>query len=466
MRKVIILLLALLLAFPAAAEDAEDYTAARAYADALQERFGVTVLIGDECKQVATDRTFTIGSEFLTHSPLKKKDTVNQLTVVEKALGRYPEGFFWTFRKEATSNGFRIVLADQLVNRDPKNTCTAYHLFSEGYDNIFLAYGDFTEAEVHHEIWHCLERRIAAKDPGALANWDQLNPAGFAYSHDDTKLEGFNPDYFYRDYGVTNAEEDRATVAEAVFLKDAAWWARHPILRMKMNTMNGALKAVTDFRYEIADVVPVTGIGVPALAEDGKLFLIKGRSKTLRIEVQPANATDPEVAWTSSDPGIAEADSSAGPSFVRITAKSTGTAVITGTARDGSGKSVKLTVNVEMKFSLADTGSGQKGKVSGDPWFINTYKNTSGYRTADSLTLRYYVTDAQDKPLKAAESEDIYREETFLLTIKPGKTGSTPRILLTGYEGVKRIYCAVIKVHYTDGTTVEADYPDYWYWTY
>ena len=53
-------------------------------------------------------------------------------------------------------------------------------------------------------------------------------------------------------------------------------------------------------------------------------------------------------------------------------------------------------------------------------------------------------------------------------TIKPGNKGQTPKIMAYGFDDAKRIYAAVIKIHLTDGRTIEVPENDrnYWYYEY
>ena len=46
---------------------------------------------------------------------------------------------------------------------------------------------------------------------------------------------GFDPEWFCRDYSVTYDEEDRATVYEAYFTESPEWWEGHPHIRKKLD---------------------------------------------------------------------------------------------------------------------------------------------------------------------------------------------------------------------------------------
>ncbi len=79
------------------------------------------------------------------------------------------------------------------------------------------------------------------------------------------------------------------------------------------------------------DVKPVRSI---ALSPDKGTQYAVGDVFILSAVITPADATDKTLSWSSSHPGVASIDSAG-----RVTVKGPGTAVITATAADGTGKS-------------------------------------------------------------------------------------------------------------------------------
>src|SRR5690606_19828581 len=73
--------------------------------------------------------------------------------------------------------------------------------------------------------------------------------------------------------------------------------------------------------------VPVTGVSVDPTAAS----LLVGDTQQLTANVSPANAANPSVTWTSSDPAVAEVSASG-----LVTALSAGNATVTVTTDDGS----------------------------------------------------------------------------------------------------------------------------------
>ena len=72
------------------------------------------------------------------------------------------------------------------------------------------------------------------------------------------------------------------------------------------------------------------------------LTLDETSSETLTVTISPTNATNKEVTWSTSKSSVATVDTTG-----KITAVAEGTATITATAKDGSGKSASCTVTVE-----------------------------------------------------------------------------------------------------------------------
>ncbi len=89
---------------------------------------------------------------------------------------------------------------------------------------------------------------------------------------------------------------------------------------------------------EVTVVQPVQKISTP----DAKLVLAPGTGWKPKIVIEPANATNPELRWTSSNEKIAAVDESG-----NISAIAAGKCSIVGSSVDGSGK--KVTISLQVK---------------------------------------------------------------------------------------------------------------------
>jgi uncharacterized protein YjdB len=90
--------------------------------------------------------------------------------------------------------------------------------------------------------------------------------------------------------------------------------------------------------------VPVVSVTV----EPGTLTLDIGETSALKVTVEPENADDTSVSWSTDKPAVVTVD----PSTGEVKALSDGTATITATAQDGSGRSGRCVVTVLPEFDV------------------------------------------------------------------------------------------------------------------
>lgn len=111
-----------------------------------------------------------------------------------------------------------------------------------------------------------------------------------------------------------------------------------------LNSTTYEFKMFQPGTYIIADCTPLLYVESLYLEEGDELSMRLGRSYSLDPVVLPHTATNKEVEYKSSRPSIVTVDK-----YGTLTAKKTGTAVITVTAKDGSGKKCTLRVTVKEK---------------------------------------------------------------------------------------------------------------------
>ena len=109
-----------------------------------------------------------------------------------------------------------------------------------------------------------------------------------------------------------------------------------------------------------------------------------GSAETIKATVSPSNASNKEVTWTTSNSGVATVSNGT------ITAKAVGTATITATAADGSGKKATCTVTVKDnkvisnlkpgEYIYYDPGSRSYTSPSSANGYRNQSYNSSGYK--------------------------------------------------------------------------------------
>ena len=246
MRRAILTVLAtLILLIPLSSQSENDssYEAARRSADLMEKQYNITILIGPEC-QAATTGSFTLGDQPEGRTPFLKllgtKNYPYELQLIDEAISIYPSGFFDHFFCDEAPYGLRVLIADQIVyeGKSMAGVTTA----EDGYYNIFLAVGMIRESNVHHELWHAIERRILFDNPDAFDLWDEFNPEDFEYSDDYFAMDKWDlasemNEYFTIGYSTISPEEDRATIIEALIQHDQAWMNNRPGIKRKLDYM-------------------------------------------------------------------------------------------------------------------------------------------------------------------------------------------------------------------------------------
>ncbi|WP_294405190.1 Ig-like domain-containing protein [uncultured Clostridium sp.] len=150
-----------------------------------------------------------------------------------------------------------------------------------------------------------------------------------------------------------------------------------------------------------------------------------GETKNLAVTIEPSNATDKSVNWTSSDTGVATVTQSG-----VVTAVSNGTAVITCEAQDGSG--VKSTCNITVGISQSTntiakcniTGTERVGKI-----LRVQVKDSDGKIVKKDLKYKWYRLDDKDSTTgKEVEDESSYK-------VKSSDKGEYIKVVVTDSSG-------------------------------
>ena len=190
-------------------------------AEALSERFGVKILIGEQC---ASDY-----SHYNTYHLTDPTFVSEALDILETAMSRYPEGFF----RQLFHGPFKYIqieLVGALMLKEGTENqpgdAAAFVQEREGYLMIPMNGFLLRHDTVYHEFSHVVDRRLgwdAQIREDALyseENWLALHPEGFAYTMSYTDipeetLRYLETGYFDYEYSMTYPTEDRATLFAA-----------------------------------------------------------------------------------------------------------------------------------------------------------------------------------------------------------------------------------------------------------
>lgn len=189
-----------------------------------------------------------------------------------------------------------------------------------------------------------------------------------------------------------------------------------------VTTLDGSKKATCKVTVE---PTKVTGITVsPANAT-----LNIGQKVTLKANVSPANATNKKVNWSSSNANVAAVSNGV------VTAKAAGTATITATAADGSGKrgTCRITVNKAADPVKPDTPTDQTIAITGvtmndvEMYANDTAKSVSATVVPANTTMSKTVTytSSNENYLKVAANGALQVQTQNLAGVKDNKVDVT-----------------------------------------
>ena len=206
----------------------------------LQSHYGVTILMGDEISLFPSEiyalRIIPEGESVFLQTLAGNERFADLLRCMDDVFSVYPPEFFSRFAKKDYIKGLRFILTDQILLDGTR--ISSVQSVHDRHIDVYLAKDDAKERAIHHEIWHAMEYRILCEDPGAFDGWPSLNPEGFVYTGDFSVIrngeEKQEPeDWFASEYGKIDEFEDRATVFEALMIRDEIWWSARPHLQKK-----------------------------------------------------------------------------------------------------------------------------------------------------------------------------------------------------------------------------------------
>ncbi len=180
---------------------------------------------------------------------------------------------------------------------------------------------------------------------------------------------------------------------------------------------------------------------------DKAVTIIDDESATVTATVSPENATNPKLAWSSSDTSIATVDATG-----KITAKSSGECTITASATDDSGVTASVKVSVEPHLPVYITSInwqttwGQKnGKMGVEAENLSTTKTIKSFDYTVVCYNAYTGTSATSHLTYSGSS------------IKPGKSAKSKlsSTSVSGFTTAYRVDITPTKVYFSDGTSVE-----------
>ncbi len=242
-----------------AAPVAETLQQARQYADTIQEKYGVQILLSSQCQTGAALCDHPIRLSGTMDAAAELEGINRMLAALDSTLALYPEGFPAQFRDSSGDGGLCFLLVGSIEANYAIAGCT-YENFDWQYVALDIQQVYRLDSIICHEIWHATENHALSCDYTLfdMDQWDALNPDGFSYTNDAASLNpqqpgtlytGALPDiHFVDSYACVDRHEDRARIMEYFMVHDdeAQLLIQSPFIRQKLQIMCDAVRAAFD----------------------------------------------------------------------------------------------------------------------------------------------------------------------------------------------------------------------------
>jgi len=192
-------------------------------------------------------------------------------------------------------------------------------------------------------------------------------------------------------------------------------------------------KTVVTVQNDLTFVISIEKIKVTKITLDSTLETITvGDGVALAETVEPSNAYDDSVTWTSSNPDVATVDKDG-----NVTGVAAGVTVIIATANDGSGKSASCTVTVVE--AEPEVVAVEKIKITGA-----TQKVAPGKKLKLKATV--YPENATNQTIKWKVNNKKYASVNSKGVVTTKKAGKGKKVTVTAYSAEDNSIKATYKI--------------------
>lgn len=233
--------------------DTEGLAALEGKLQALADRFGIEILIGEAALDAAPG-DYTFVPEHMVQVYEK------YLSAVEQALSRFPDGFFHK-AMEPRGGVLQLCLVRRIAGVAQAGTLDAEQGIQYWADKnavCAVILNDGVEQSLYHTLMHVIESRVFNKT-AAFDTWSKLNPQSFAYDNDylanqnrnDAQyLEG-DSRYFIDSFSMSFAREDRARIFEYACMPGNEAYFQSKAMQSKLSAIcSGIRNAFALTKYE------------------------------------------------------------------------------------------------------------------------------------------------------------------------------------------------------------------------
>ena len=195
--------------------DVEALNACQAKADAIGEKYGITLRVWEEATTVQP-WDYRFEPEFL--APILDQE----LNLLDERLSQYPESILQQTKAHFTE--ITLCLVRQITGTGEESSlrsATGIQFFQDNKAYVVITTGKYSQQALYHELYHVMETHILTEST-ALDQWETMNPAGFVYgsnhAEDDIYLQGQTRAFVDR-YSMGSVKEDRARILENAMLE-------------------------------------------------------------------------------------------------------------------------------------------------------------------------------------------------------------------------------------------------------
>lgn len=229
--------------------DTEGLARLRAKADALEQTYGVDILLLQE--ELVMSQNYTMTAEYQIRA------LEMGLAALETALGRFPDGFFKTLAQVTSDGVLHISLVQSINSRGEASGPAGLRYWVEQQEYIAIYIYGGMEQGLYHEICHALDSFLLANS-SVLDGWEDLNPEGFVYDQNfDAYLQREESPYltgdtraFIDSYSMTYPKEDRARFFEYAMTPDHGEYFASETMQAKLRLLCKAIRDAYGWKEE------------------------------------------------------------------------------------------------------------------------------------------------------------------------------------------------------------------------
>lgn len=197
--------------------DGEGLAACRAYAQELNQRYGVEILL-------CTEATVCQPEDYVLEPEYQVPVIYRDLELLEELLAVYPTDFLKQTVDSTPSGVLRICLVREITGTPEsgnQGTVDGTQFWVAESPYLALSVGRITQQTMYHQIFHVMETKIYS-DSQIYYEWNKLNPAEFDYDYeyrtyrtreDSDYLQG-DSRAFIDSFAMSFPKEDRARIME------------------------------------------------------------------------------------------------------------------------------------------------------------------------------------------------------------------------------------------------------------